>query len=285
MSAVDLPRKHHFVLPQPMGWEGYGQVCEMRLINGKVVPKCKHPQNTGCIKDLYRTKGVPEAISQDLEIKFMGPLDTEAATALRKLISSTALDLSERTAWARFLLSLLYHNRECVDFLRTPEKSANDLESLMGINRVVLYQNTNLISIQPAPAGTPSVAWPAGLLVIAPNNYQFDNGEVIPMLQEGFYALWADNGSSFDGGSVIVYQSNVMLLMASLPRACGYGTSDESLTTTQQIAVARVRPLWLRAVPACELRGGKKLKRLNTACNHVWASSFRPDSGARDKPP
>jgi hypothetical protein len=90
----------------------------MRLINGKVVPKRKHPRNTGCLKDLYRTNGVPEAISQDLEVNFMAPLDTKAAAALRKLLAGIALDLGERAAWARFLLSMLYRNRECVEFIK-----------------------------------------------------------------------------------------------------------------------------------------------------------------------
>jgi hypothetical protein len=117
---MDLPRKHHykpvFFLSQ---WAGRdGQVCEMRLINGKVVPKRKHPRNTGCLKDLYRTNGVPEAISQDLEVKFMAPLDTKAAAAFRKLLAGASLDMDERAAWARFLLSMLYRNRECVEFIK-----------------------------------------------------------------------------------------------------------------------------------------------------------------------
>jgi hypothetical protein len=49
MSTTDLPRKHHF---KPVfflsRWVGRdGRLCEMRLINGKVVSKRKHPQNTG----------------------------------------------------------------------------------------------------------------------------------------------------------------------------------------------------------------------------------------------
>jgi len=93
----------------------------------------------------------------------------------------------------------------------------------MGFNRAALYQNTNLISIGSSPSG---VAWPSGKLVVPPTSYLFDNGEYINMTQEGFYAVFTDNGSTFDGGSVIVFQSNVMLLMASLARACGCGTSD-----------------------------------------------------------
>lgn len=120
-TSHDLPRKHHFkpafFLSQ---WAGRdGQVCEMRYINGKVVAKRKHPRNTGCLKDLYRTNGVPEANSQDLEVKFMTPLDTKAATALRKLLTGTPLELADRVAWARFLLSMLYRNRECVEFIKS----------------------------------------------------------------------------------------------------------------------------------------------------------------------
>ncbi len=117
---MDLPRKHHY---KPVfflsRWTGKdGRLCEMRLINGKVVQKRKYPQNTGCIKDLYRTDGVPEEISQNLETKFMAPLDTKAARALSKIISAAPLDIDERAAWARFLLSMLYRNRECVEFIK-----------------------------------------------------------------------------------------------------------------------------------------------------------------------
>jgi hypothetical protein len=90
----------------------------MRLINGKVVPKRKYPQNTGCIKDLYRTDGVSEEISQNLETKFMAPLDTKAARALSKIAAGAPLDIDERVAWARFLLSMIYRNRECVEFIK-----------------------------------------------------------------------------------------------------------------------------------------------------------------------
>lgn len=116
----------------------------------------------------------------------------------------------------------------------------------MGFNRTVLYQNTSLISIGGSPTGA---AWPSGKLIVPPNSYLFDNGEYINMTREGFYAVWADNGATFDGGNVIVYQSDVMMLMASLSRVCGYGTSDESSTIAQQIATARARVLWLRCQP------------------------------------
>ncbi|MCG2629716.1 DUF4238 domain-containing protein [Bradyrhizobium sp. WYCCWR 13023] len=120
MTTIHLPRNHHFnpvfYLSQWVGDDA--RVCEMRFVRGKMVHKRKHPQNTGRLKDLYRTRGVPEVNSQDLEVKFMTPLDTKAAAALWKILEGNTLDLNERVAWARFLLSLLYRNRECVEFVK-----------------------------------------------------------------------------------------------------------------------------------------------------------------------
>jgi hypothetical protein len=117
---MELPRNHHF---KPVfflsRWVGRdGRLCEMKLIHGKLVAKRPYPAGTGYIKDLYRTDGVPDDISQDLEIKFMSPLDNAAARALSNLASDMPLSADERTAWAHFLLSMLYRNRECVELLK-----------------------------------------------------------------------------------------------------------------------------------------------------------------------
>ncbi|SIO24604.1 Protein of unknown function [Bradyrhizobium erythrophlei] len=119
---MELPRKHHY---KPVfflsRWAGKdGQLCEMKLIKdkGKIVPRRRHPAGTGYVKDLYRTDGVPEEISQILETNFMSPLDNDAANALNKIASDQPLDADERIAWARFMLSLLYRNREGVEFIK-----------------------------------------------------------------------------------------------------------------------------------------------------------------------
>lgn len=117
---MELPRKHHY---KPVfflsRWAGKdGQLCEMKLIKDKVVPRRRHPTGTGYVKDLYRTDGVPEEISQVLETNFMSPLDNDAANALDKIVSDQPLDADERIAWARFMLSLLYRNREGVEFIK-----------------------------------------------------------------------------------------------------------------------------------------------------------------------
>jgi Protein of unknown function (DUF4238) len=117
---MELPRKHHykpvFFLSRWVGRDG--RLCEMKLIRGKLVARRRHPDGTGYVKDLYRTDGVPEEISQDLETKFMSPLDNDAANALDKIASDQPLDAGDRIAWARFMLSLLYRNREGVEFIK-----------------------------------------------------------------------------------------------------------------------------------------------------------------------
>jgi hypothetical protein len=120
-GTMELPRKHHF---KPVfflsRWAGKdGQLCEMKLISGKIVPRRRYPAGTGYFKDLYRTDGVPEEISQGLETDFMSPLDNDAAKALGKIASDQPLNAGERIAWARFMLSLLYRNRECVETVKT----------------------------------------------------------------------------------------------------------------------------------------------------------------------
>src|ERR1700738_1388662 len=115
---MDLPRKHHFNPPSisANGWGMISNFCEMRLIRGDVKPRRRYPHLTGYVRDLYRTDGVPEVESQDLEIKFMTPLDTVAAAALQGLLSGDSPNLPERVAWARFILSLIYRNPDAVKF-------------------------------------------------------------------------------------------------------------------------------------------------------------------------
>jgi hypothetical protein len=95
---MELPRKHHF---KPVfflnRWVGEDErLCEIKLIRGKLVPRRRHPEGTGYIKDLYRTDGVPEEFSQELETNFMSPLDNDAANALEKIVTDQPLDADAR---------------------------------------------------------------------------------------------------------------------------------------------------------------------------------------------
>lgn len=94
-------------------------LCEMRQVNGVVTPRRRHPRRTGMVRDLYRVEGVAEENSQDLEIKFMSPLDNGGAVVLERLIAGMPLDTEQRLAWARYLLSMLYRHPVGVETIKT----------------------------------------------------------------------------------------------------------------------------------------------------------------------
>lgn len=118
---MDLPRDHHYnpIFAQSR-WVGSDEkLCVMRLVyGGKLVCKRYHPAATGKRYDLYRIDGVAEEISQNLEIKFMTPLDTGAAVALDRLITGKTLDLKQQITWARYLLSMLFRNPDSVGTIK-----------------------------------------------------------------------------------------------------------------------------------------------------------------------
>lgn len=119
---MNPPIKHHFnpaFSLRPWAVNG-GELCEMRRINGNISPRRVHPNGTGFQKNLYRTDGVPQKDEQHLETNFMYPLDTAADLALRKIMedSPSSLNTSERSAWVRYIISLVYRNPETVESIK-----------------------------------------------------------------------------------------------------------------------------------------------------------------------
>jgi hypothetical protein len=92
----------------------------MRLVNGRIISKPRHPNATGFHVDLYKTTGVSEENAQDLETKFMSPLDNEAAVAVQMMLAGREpREQRYRQGWAMFLASLLFRNRETVELLKS----------------------------------------------------------------------------------------------------------------------------------------------------------------------
>ncbi len=119
---MSIPRKHHYVpvfyLKQ---WAGADQqLCEYKRVPGKIVTRRTFPEGTGYQKDLYRVEGLPDALSQVVESRFMRMVDTEANYALQKIISGdpTPWDGKMRTAWTRFILSFRFRNPESVCIIK-----------------------------------------------------------------------------------------------------------------------------------------------------------------------
>jgi hypothetical protein len=123
---VSEPRKHHYIpvcyLKQ---WAKIDdrRLCEHKLIPGGygVKPRRTSPDGTGYQVDLYRVHGVPAAVAQDFEKRFMHLVDAHASRALEKIIAGETDNWPGdlRSGWTRFILSLLFRNPEAVATIKS----------------------------------------------------------------------------------------------------------------------------------------------------------------------
>ena len=69
---MESPTKHHFNPACSLKpWAGEDDnVCQMRKINGQVIPRRVHPNATGFERDLYRIDGVKPELAQHVETNF-----------------------------------------------------------------------------------------------------------------------------------------------------------------------------------------------------------------------
>jgi hypothetical protein len=117
---TQLSLKHHFIpVFYLKRWTGSdGKLCEFtRQWKGVVKPKRTHPSGTGYVKRLYETV-TPGSNSQQIEDLFFKPVDTMASEALEKIYDKKTkleMNLRERIAWSRFILSLLLRSPEDLD--------------------------------------------------------------------------------------------------------------------------------------------------------------------------
>ncbi len=69
---MELPTKHHFNPAFSLKpWAGKDEnVCQMRKIGGKVVPRRVHPNATGFAKNVYQISGLAPEKAQYVETNF-----------------------------------------------------------------------------------------------------------------------------------------------------------------------------------------------------------------------
>jgi hypothetical protein len=113
--------KHHYVpVFYLKRWVGLdGKICEFSRPYRDIVPKRVHPAGTGYINDLYRLPGVEGEGAQKLEQLFFSPVDSWASDALAKMHDgrTSNWNVAERSAWTRFVTSLLFRNPDDVSLL------------------------------------------------------------------------------------------------------------------------------------------------------------------------
>lgn len=122
------PAKHHhipeFLLSQ---WAvNDGKLWRFRPVHGgKFSAKLLAPAATGYLPDLYATPGLPAEHAQQVEQKFMAPLDGAAALALDHLLLAEPKQMSpnQRSGWSRFVMSLWFRAPDDVVAIKAAMKA------------------------------------------------------------------------------------------------------------------------------------------------------------------
>src|SRR5215510_2074562 len=120
-QSSNPPARHHYIpafyLRQWVGADLL--VCEMRKHPRVFSDKRKAQKATGFKRDLYKIAMLPLEQAQQFDSEFLKLTDNSAYDALQKLIHDNQNWTSTlRSAWARFILSLLFRNPEAVATIR-----------------------------------------------------------------------------------------------------------------------------------------------------------------------
>lgn len=106
------PIQHHYIpVFYLKRWAGPdGKLCEFSRPFKSVVPLRRAPRGTGFSDRLYELRDFPPELAQQVEERFFRTVDTRAADALALMErsgNSAAWTLELRSAWSRFIISLL----------------------------------------------------------------------------------------------------------------------------------------------------------------------------------
>lgn len=123
MKSDNPPIKHHYIPAFYLKrWSEEGKLVEFsRVYGGKIVSKSKAPEATGYEERLYELKGFDADSAQQIELKYFKPIDTLASAALEMLgkpHNEVKWTTESRSAWTRFLLSLLLRCPEDISCFR-----------------------------------------------------------------------------------------------------------------------------------------------------------------------
>ncbi|MDQ0324579.1 hypothetical protein J2R99_000428 [Rhodopseudomonas julia] len=125
MVPTNPPTKHHFIPAFYLrGWQSdvTGKLTEYsNPYQRKVVIEEKTAESTGYEKRLYELKGYEPALAQQVETEFFSAVDNFASRALVRLKSDGTIapcETSNRSAWSRFVMSLLLRCPEDIAMFR-----------------------------------------------------------------------------------------------------------------------------------------------------------------------
>lgn len=104
--------RHHYIPQFYSGrWTGDDdRICEFSRPYRKIHRQRVYPKQTGFLDRLCEKKGVSKSIAQQVEDKFMSPVDNFAAKALEVIetdVDKVKNDADRRSAWSLFLIALM----------------------------------------------------------------------------------------------------------------------------------------------------------------------------------
>lgn len=117
------PQRHHYIPEFYLKRWGQvdGRICQSARYYGKVRQRFLHPAATGYVDKLYSLKGFPKEHAEIIETNFFSPIDSLAADALSLMEeqgNTAPWNTKLRSAWSRFLFSLLMRCPEDVTIFR-----------------------------------------------------------------------------------------------------------------------------------------------------------------------
>ncbi|RWX66751.1 DUF4238 domain-containing protein [Mesorhizobium sp. M2A.F.Ca.ET.039.01.1.1] len=122
------PKKHHYIpVFYLRRWAGPdGRLCEFSRPYGHVVkPRMTHPAGTAYQENLYSLRGFEPHLAQQIEERFFHFTDSLAAEALDRLVTKGVAGEwpgELRSAWSRFIISLLLRTPPDIEALRAQWK-------------------------------------------------------------------------------------------------------------------------------------------------------------------
>jgi len=142
---MSTPIKHHFNPEFYLSrWTGNdGRLCQFSKPRDEIVPNRRYPSQTGFQERLYEMMDQPPELAQQVESRFMQPLDTLAAEALAALEADDPImtrDVRLRSGWSRFIMSMMLRGPEAIQGLKRGiaaqwKKSMPELEAKYALVR------------------------------------------------------------------------------------------------------------------------------------------------------
>ena len=117
-AAAGKGDKHHYIpVFYSKGWAGpSGRLCEFSRPYDAVKPKLVHPDGTGYVRGLYTVPRNEPIVAEFIEKEFFRITNSKASEVLRMLRTGQPIEWNSdnRSAWSRFIISLMIRNPEYV---------------------------------------------------------------------------------------------------------------------------------------------------------------------------